>query len=72
LEHCQACHSVTLIVQQHISEKGWTGELVKMEKWGSTLPADDNAAVAAYLEKYFNPDSPDGPPRMRLTPKQPG
>jgi len=72
LEHCQACHSVTLIVQQRISEKSWTAELVKMEKWGSTLPADQNPAVAAYLAKYFNPDVPDAPPRMILSPKQPG
>lgn len=72
LEHCQTCHSVTLVVQQRIGEKAWTAELVKMEKWGSTMPADQNAAVAAYLVKYFNPDTPDGPPRMVLSPKQPG
>ena len=72
LEHCQACHSVGLIVQQRISEKAWTAELVKMEKWGSTLPADSNAAVASYLAKYFNPDTPDGPAHLIRSPKQPG
>jgi hypothetical protein len=72
VEHCQECHSVTLIAQQRISEKAWTAELVKMEKWGSTLPADSNAAVASYLAKYFNPDTPDAPPRYIRSPKQPG
>jgi mono/diheme cytochrome c family protein len=72
LEHCQACHSVTLLVQQRISEKAWTGELVKMEKWGSTLPPEQNALVASYLAKYFNPDTPDAPARMVPSPKRPG
>jgi len=72
LEHCQACHSVTLIVQQRITEKAWTGELVKMEKWGSSLPPEQNALVASYLAKFFNPDTPDAPARMVSSPKRPG
>ncbi len=65
---CQTCHSVGLIAQQRLTEQAWTSELVKMEKWGATLPPDQNAPVAAYLAKYFNPDTPDVPDRLVRAP----
>jgi hypothetical protein len=43
-----------------------------MEGWGAPLAATNNAMVAAYLAKYFNPDIPDGPSVMVKSPKAPG
>jgi len=67
--NCQACHSVGLIAQQRLSLVAWTNELVKMEKWGATLSPDQNAAVAAYLFKNFNPEVPDAPGRLVRAPR---
>ena len=67
--NCQACHSVGLIAQQRLSLIAWTNELVKMEKWGATLSPDQNAAVAAYLFKNFNPEVPDAPGRLVRAPR---
>jgi mono/diheme cytochrome c family protein len=67
--NCQACHSVGLIAQQRLSLVAWTNELIKMEKWGATLSPDQNAAVAAYLFKNFNPDVPDAPGRLVRAPR---
>ncbi len=67
--NCQLCHSVGLIAQQRLSEKTWTSELVKMEKWGAALPPDQNAFVAAYLVKYFGPDVPAAPGKLVHSPK---
>jgi mono/diheme cytochrome c family protein len=67
--NCQACHSVGLIAQQRLSLIAWTNELVKMEKWGATLSPDQNAAVAAYLYKNFNPEVPDAPGRLVRAPR---
>ena len=72
LQNCTICHSSTMVTTQRLSEKAWTGELVKMEGWGAPLAATNNAMVAAYLAKYFNPDIPDGPSVMVKSPKAPG
>jgi len=70
--NCQSCHSVSLILQQRLSERAWSNELVKMEKWGSGLPPEQNATVAAYLFEHFNPSVPDLPDKLVPSPKQPG
>jgi hypothetical protein len=67
--NCQLCHSVGLIAQQRLSQRAWVSELVKMEKWGSGLPPDQNAFVAAYLFKYFGPDIPDAPGKLVHAPR---
>jgi mono/diheme cytochrome c family protein len=72
LQNCTICHSSTMITTQRLSEKAWTAELVKMEGWGAPLAASNNATVAAYLAKYFNPDIPDLPPVFVKSPKAPG
>jgi hypothetical protein len=72
VQSCAICHSTTMITTQRLSEKTWTAELVKMEGWGAPLAATNNAMVAAYLAKYFNPDIPDGPSVMVKSPKAPG
>lgn len=69
---CQLCHSLTVITSQRLSERAWLGSLTKMEGWGAPLPPADNAKVAAYLAKYFNPDVPEAPDVMVPAPKQPG
>jgi hypothetical protein len=58
-----------LIAQQRLSLVAWTNELVKMEKWDATLSPDQNAAVAAYLFKNFNPEVPDAPGRLVRAPR---
>ena len=66
---CQTCHSVGLIVQQRLSEKSWTDELLKMERWGAPLDPAQNALVAAYLAKYFNPQIPATANKLVHSPK---
>ncbi len=66
---CQLCHSVGIIAQQRLSEKAWTNELLKMERWGAPLDPNQNALVAAYLAKYFNPQTPDAPDKLVRAPK---
>ena len=69
---CQLCHSLTMITSQRIPEKTWLAELNKMEGWGAPLAPADNAKVAAYLAKYFNPDVPEAPEVRVPAPKEPG
>ncbi len=66
---CQSCHSVGLIVQQRLSESAWTNELLKMERWGAPLDPAQNALVAAYLAKYFNPQTPAAVDKLVHAPK---
>jgi len=71
LANCRTCHSVQLIAQQRLTKEAWTGELVKMEKWGSALPPEQNAAVAVYLFRYFNPQVQSIPGKLVKSPKLP-
>ncbi len=72
VQSCTICHSAALIAQQRLSEKAWTAELVKMERWGAPLDESQNAMVAAYLFAHFNPDVPEAPQKLVPSPKQPG
>lgn len=67
--NCQACHSVGLIAQQRLTQQAWTGELVKMERWGAPMDPAQNDLVATYLAKYFNPQTPAAPDKLVRVPK---
>ena len=54
---CLACHSADIIVQQHLTDKQWSAEIVKMVGWGAPVPEKDREALAAYFVANFGPNN---------------
>ena len=54
---CLTCHAADIVAQQHLTEKQWAAEIVKMAGWGAPVPEQDRAALAAYLVANFVPDN---------------
>jgi hypothetical protein len=52
---CLTCHAADIVAQQHLTEKQWAAEIVKMAGWGAPVPEKDRAALAAYLVANFGP-----------------
>jgi hypothetical protein len=52
---CQTCHAADVVAQQHLTEKQWAAEIVKMSGWGAPVPEKDREALAAYLVANFGP-----------------
>ena len=52
---CLTCHAADIVAQQHLTEKQWTAEIVKMTGWGAPVPEKDREALAAYLVANFGP-----------------
>lgn len=50
---CIGCHDADLIVSQRLSPTGWDREVAKMERWGTTLSAEERAALVGYLTRSF-------------------
>lgn len=54
---CLACHSADIVVQQHLTDKQWAAEIVKMVGWGAPVSEKDREALAAYLVANFGPQN---------------
>jgi mono/diheme cytochrome c family protein len=52
---CLTCHAADVVAQQHLTEKQWAAEIVKMAGWGAPVPEKDREALAAYLAANFGP-----------------
>jgi hypothetical protein len=52
---CLTCHAADIVAQQHLTEKQWAAEIVKMAGWGAPVPEKDREALAAYLVANFGP-----------------
>ena len=62
VKNCTACHSVDIILQNHMSRKGWNAQIVLMQKeqgMGS-LNKEDRKVILDYLAKFqgINGDKP--------------
>ncbi|MBF0420644.1 MAG: hypothetical protein HQL78_10830 [Magnetococcales bacterium] len=58
-ETCQACHSLMLVKQQHLSRDGWQGILTLMmeEKGLAALAPEVKERILDYLTAHFGPSS---------------
>ena len=59
VKNCTACHSVDIILQNHMSRKGWNAQIVLMQKeqgMGS-LNKEDRKVILDYLSKFQGIDS---------------
>jgi hypothetical protein len=52
---CLTCHAADVVAQQHLTEKQWSAEVVKMSGWVAPVPEKDRDALAAYLAANFGP-----------------
>lgn len=52
---CLACHDGRIIVQQHLSRRGWTKSVDKMIRWGAQVAPEDREALIDYLLQNFGP-----------------
>lgn len=52
---CLGCHGEDLSMQQRLTAAGWGREVDKMVRWGAKVPADDKAALVAYLTSRWGP-----------------
>ena len=52
---CLTCHAADVVAQQHLTEKQWAAEVVKMAGWGAPVPERDREALVAYLAANFGP-----------------
>jgi len=55
---CLECHEARIILQQRLSQAGWTKEVDKMMKWGAVVDPTDRDALIDYLSANFGPDKP--------------
>ncbi len=54
---CTECHDANIIVQQRLSQKGWTKEVDKMTKWGALVEPGERDAFIEYLSTNFGPNN---------------
>lgn len=52
---CLGCHADDLSMQQRLTAAGWGREVDKMVRWGAKVPADDKAALVAFLTSKWGP-----------------
>lgn len=54
--YCSACHSLSIVMQQHATQQRWVELLVWMEKKQGMfpLPKDEKAAILEYLSEHFS------------------
>jgi len=55
---CLACHEGRIVVQQHLSRRGWTKSVDKMIRWGAQVAPEDREALIDYLIQNFGPEEP--------------
>lgn len=53
---CTECHESRIVLQQRLSEAGWTKEVDKMIKWGALVDPKDRDAFIDYLSTNFPAD----------------
>lgn len=56
-QFCLQCHSASMLLQQRLTEKQWTANLEKMQRWGAVVQADRREALLAYLVANFGSDN---------------
>jgi hypothetical protein len=54
-EKCLVCHDADLIAQQRLTEGGWSRELDKMTRWGTSLTDEERRRLLGYLVRHFPP-----------------
>ena len=59
---CLGCHSTDMVVQQHLTEKQWVAEVVKMSGWGAAVPEEKRNDLVAYFVQNFGPDNTNWKP----------
>ena len=52
---CVACHEADLIVSQRLSRLGWTREVEKMMRWGTSLTEAEKEMLIDYFAAHFGP-----------------
>lgn len=52
---CVACHEADLIVAQRLSRPGWTREVEKMMRWGTSLTEAEKEILIDYFAAHFGP-----------------
>jgi mono/diheme cytochrome c family protein len=52
---CVSCHEADLITSQRLTRDGWSRELDKMIRWGTTISAADRDVLVPYLAMHFAP-----------------
>ena len=55
--HCLACHASEMLLQQRLTERQWSAEVDKMQRWGAEILDADKAALVSYLATRFGPDN---------------
>jgi hypothetical protein len=50
---CTVCHGTDLISQQRLSEQGWSRELDKMTRWGTSLTDPERSQLIELLARRF-------------------
>jgi hypothetical protein len=61
---CDKCHGLRWIANSGGSEQGWTERIVRMNRAGAMIPADEIPALAAYLARAL-PERPRPPQPQR-------
>ena len=59
--YCEMCHSSGMVLRQPpLTKAQWLAEIQKMRAFfGSPMPADKDAALAAYLARINGPKTPE-------------
>lgn len=66
-DNCLICHSQEMIASQRLTAAQWKAEVEKMVGWGSPLPPEQAAPLAAYLgEMYTDAGPAKAPARIAL------
>lgn len=52
---CVTCHEADLIVAQRLSRPGWTREVEKMMRWGTSLTEAEKEILIDYFAAHFGP-----------------
>jgi DMSO/TMAO reductase YedYZ molybdopterin-dependent catalytic subunit len=52
-QKCLVCHDADLIVQQRLTEVGWSRELDKMMRWGADMSDRERTRLLDYFVRHF-------------------
>jgi hypothetical protein len=55
---CTACHDATQFAYARLTPDEWDNEITKMQSAGAEMTAEEQAAISAYLAKYFPKPAP--------------
>src|SRR3981081_745117 len=69
---CTSCHNTSRITEQHLTRKGWSEQLEKMEGLGAVIPDADREAFLNYLTKNFGPQKGGAKNAAKSAVKNPG